>query len=1236
MSGAETGVGGGVAGDRAGSELVGLVLLFGLVLVGAALVVLLGTSVVDDVENRNEYRAAELALEDVRTDLRTLSVDQGPTAVTLDVPEGGVEVRSGGTIQFRLNGRPACTATRELGTVRYRSADDATLAYQASGLWRLEDGTATMASPPSLDYRSERLDGIRFRTLTFPFTNINASRSDVAAATEVTAQEAGASRGDLREDLCLRGPDAGRIDWVNNVTITVANNSFYEAWEGYFREEFAPGLPPGSVDVDDDNRTVVVEDLPLGVVDDDDDDGFPDPTYGSAAAYLANASRQGIDNCPPQHFSGDTSNPKQVDTGGVAWGDACTGAGSGPSGPGNAPPDLDFENTLADRNESTGVIARADFRLNVTDPDSTVDNATVALVDADTSTIVDRVNYSYTLGPGGSARQVEDDRLATAPSAFDAGHDYWVVAVATDDNGTTGTAEALVYDGTTASTGTTDSDGDGVPDGVDTCPGSTAGPNATGPNGCGIIEDTSDDALLVNATSADVTLLGSSVARLREQTSTTRDPVDVSFVLDTSGSMGVHGHVLRVDQSLFDGNLSVERTVPADHEYEVPGTVTTALSPGTYTVPAGQVWTLTPEDTYRVNAGGSTVTGPGGETWVSGGTYASGGTASGSSLSVDDVTDPTDAPTETFLTERYGDQSWSFPVTAGTTYDVRLYFAETYWGVDGGDGDPGERVFDVAVEGTTVLDDYDIIAETGDDSRATAENVTVTPSDDSLDIEFDTETDNAKISAIEIRPANATGSGPTVYQTGETVNLSDATGDTSVTVAWRDADDDAADASGSRTDPNYPDDTGNQDAPDEAAPGVDRTFEPGDTVAVLAPLTCERNVKTCTNPDRPDPRTLLEVDDPGNDPEFERIDAADRFIDELNGSVGDRAGAVGFDNGIDYERPLTSDFDALEAFLENNKNNGGGTEIETGLRRSIDSFESDGNERVAVVLSDGLNDNPNAEVIEAAEEAADDDVTVYTIGLSDAADEPLLRDVAAETGGEFYEVDNASGLNATFESIAGDVTEGRDLKRLELRETDGGVEVGGPGSGTTVDESSPTDTVSLGNGSLVSLSATVLACDTTTVVGNVTGPNGTTYDRTECDGSGTARTVDNSSTGHTVLTGNESLDTTVGGQWYRTSLNETVNDYSTGLTQGAGRSATLDLAPDQAVFVLEFAGNYTAVLFEAQAPTGTNTTTPPGPTPPSVTPAPPSGGSGSTPTPEPTNGFVIDIGGTEVVVEGED
>ncbi|WP_339842018.1 malectin domain-containing carbohydrate-binding protein [uncultured Maribacter sp.] len=91
---------------------------------------------------------------------------------------------------------------------------------------------------------------------------------------------------------------------------------------------------------------------------------------------------------------------------------------------------------------------------------------------------------------------------------------------------------------------------------------------------------------------------------------------------------------------------------------------------------------------------------------------------------------------------------------ANGDYEITLHFAEIYWGATGGSsGGIGARVFDVLIEGETVLDDFDIIAEVGPQT-VTTRTFPVTITDGVLNMAFDALGDDGinqpKLSAIEI------------------------------------------------------------------------------------------------------------------------------------------------------------------------------------------------------------------------------------------------------------------------------------------------------------------------------------------------------------------------------------------------------------------------------------------------------------------------------------------------------
>ena len=120
-----------------------------------------------------------------------------------------------------------------------------------------------------------------------------------------------------------------------------------------------------------------------------------------------------------------------------------------------------------------------------------------------------------------------------------------------------------------------------------------------------------------------------------------------------------------------------------------------------------------------------------------------------------DSTVPTSTPSAIFNSERWSPtdsppMTWDFPVAGGTQVEVRLYFADRYSGTS----QPGQRIFDVYLNGTEVLAHYDIVASVGDQTGTMqAFDITV-PSTGTyasdVDIVFEHEVQNPLIDGIEI------------------------------------------------------------------------------------------------------------------------------------------------------------------------------------------------------------------------------------------------------------------------------------------------------------------------------------------------------------------------------------------------------------------------------------------------------------------------------------------------------
>ncbi len=105
------------------------------------------------------------------------------------------------------------------------------------------------------------------------------------------------------------------------------------------------------------------------------------------------------------------------------------------------------------------------------------------------------------------------------------------------------------------------------------------------------------------------------------------------------------------------------------------------------------------------------------------------------------------APQSVYQSERWGPSTYTVPgLTPNQQYTVRLHFAEFYW------TGKGQRIFNVAINGTTVLSNFDIIGTAGAANTAVVEQFTVKAnSSGQIIINFTNGTaDNAKIDGIEI------------------------------------------------------------------------------------------------------------------------------------------------------------------------------------------------------------------------------------------------------------------------------------------------------------------------------------------------------------------------------------------------------------------------------------------------------------------------------------------------------
>lgn len=209
---------------RAQSELVGLVLVLGLVLAGASTVVILGASGFSDSEETLSLQLAEKTLTQLdskaalvalgNTDTQRVPLpNQGSGQYHVANSTGWMNI----TIQNTTSGNKESLVNQSLGSVTYVNQGD-TISYQGGGVWRSSGNGSVMISPPEFHFRNG--------TLTVPIINLTGPYSLDGRATIKHRETVG------------KFPQSTTINRSNPLDehriVVEVQSDYYQAWGRYF------------------------------------------------------------------------------------------------------------------------------------------------------------------------------------------------------------------------------------------------------------------------------------------------------------------------------------------------------------------------------------------------------------------------------------------------------------------------------------------------------------------------------------------------------------------------------------------------------------------------------------------------------------------------------------------------------------------------------------------------------------------------------------------------------------------------------------------------------------------------------------------------------------------------------------------------------------------------------------------------------------------------------------------
>lgn len=168
-----------------------------------------------------------------------------------------------------------------------------------------------------------------------------------------------------------------------------------------------------------------------------------------------------------------------------------------------------------------------------------------------------------------------------------------------------------------------------------------------------------------------------------------------------------------------------------------------------------------------------------------------------------------------------------------------------------------------------------------------------------------------------------------------------------------------------------------------------------------------------------------------------RIEAVKLSAKEfINNRKSDRIGLLVFGKETFIQCPLTIDYTVLNSLLDEITvidPQFDGTAIGIALATGINRLRtSTSKSKVMILLSDGSNNAGSIDPIAAAKIANENDIKVYTIGagtnqavtripnrglIKNEIDEETLKNIAKETGGEYFRATNKSSLNEIYNQI---------------------------------------------------------------------------------------------------------------------------------------------------------------------------------------------------------------------------
>lgn len=224
--------------DRAQSELVGLLTIFGIVFLSISVILLVGLPLVDNATENAQIERFQNEFAVLDQEIRESVYAPGQSSATVNPSGGSVSIDDGtGSLSVTVTydpengGNGVSTGAIPLGSLEYDSRGDRGVVYEAGGVWaRFRGEGLSMRTPPDISYSGNTLN---FDMMSFDVESGAVGVGGDAESTLTFSSEGTHATDELRE-ITERSLEAGEL------TVSV-RSKFADGWAEYFNRTVASG-----------------------------------------------------------------------------------------------------------------------------------------------------------------------------------------------------------------------------------------------------------------------------------------------------------------------------------------------------------------------------------------------------------------------------------------------------------------------------------------------------------------------------------------------------------------------------------------------------------------------------------------------------------------------------------------------------------------------------------------------------------------------------------------------------------------------------------------------------------------------------------------------------------------------------------------------------------------------------------------------------------------------------------